>query len=161
MFQKPSPQIALSHQDEVYTPQVTHRADEVETVVGPSVQVEGDFSSEGNIIVKGTVSGSVKTSKLLSVENGAKILANVKAGDAMIAGQVKGNIVAVDRVELLETAEVFGDIQCQTLVISPGAILQGKVNMRPEDDASEKRPRSAGRSKPRIIEEESTAMENE
>ena len=156
MFQKPSPQIALAHQsEESYAPQTSHRADEVETVVGPSVQVEGDFVSEGNIIVKGTVSGSVKTSKLLSVEVGAKILANVKAGDAVISGQVKGNIIAVNRIELTQTAEVLGDIQCQTLLIAPGAVLQGKVNMRPEEDQGEKRARSVSRTKPRNVDEES------
>lgn len=156
MFQKPSPHIALTHQPEEtsFIPQVSHRADEIETVVGPSVQVEGDFVSEGNIIVKGTVSGSVRTSRLLSVETGAKILANVKAGDAIISGQVKGNILAVDRVELTQTAEVLGDIQCQTLVIAPGAVLQGKVNMRPEEEIGEKRVRSSvGRAKSRSVEE--------
>ena len=47
MFQRPSPNIALSQQDNSHV-----SPDEVETVVGPSVHVEGDFSSEGNILVK-------------------------------------------------------------------------------------------------------------
>ena len=81
-------------------------------------------------------------------------MANVKAGDAIISGQVKGNISAVDRVELTQTAEVLGDIQCQTLVIAPGAVLQGKVNMRPEEEIGEKRVRSSvGRAKSRPVEE--------
>lgn len=155
MFQKPSPQIALSQEEDTsyssYKP--AERDDEVETVVGPSVQVEGDFSSEGNIIVKGTVSGSVKTSRLLSVEQGAKILANVRAGNAVVAGQVKGNIIVADRVEFTETAEVLGDIQCQILVVAPGAILQGKVNMRPEDDHAERKTKSL-RSKSRLTDGE-------
>lgn len=159
MFQKPSPQIALSQVEDEIPAFQSGRADEVETVVGPSVQVEGDFSSEGNIIVKGTVSGSVKTSRLLSVETGAKILANVRAGDAIVAGQVKGNIHVADRVELLETAEVYGDIQCQILVISPGAVLQGKVNMRPdEDERTEKKSKSGLRTKTRIVEGEGQEM---
>lgn len=154
MFQKPSPQIALSQVEEpTYNHQPSPRADEVETVVGPSVQVEGDFSSEGNIIVKGTVSGSVKTSKLLSVENGARILAHVRAGNASIAGQVKGNIMVDDRVELMSTAEIFGDIHCLTLVVAPGAVLQGKVNMRPDEEKPEKKVKLPLRSKPRTFED--------
>lgn len=164
MFQKPSPQIALSQEEETYTayPPAHSSSDEVETVVGPSVQVEGDFSSEGNIIVKGTVSGSVKTSRLLSVENGARILANVKAGNAVIAGQVKGNISVTDRVELTETAEVWGDIHCQTLIVAPGAVLQGKVNMRPdEDERGEKKSKGSLRSKSRIAEGDGEGMLSE
>ena len=104
--------------------------DEVETVVGPSVNVEGDFSSEGNIIVKGTVSGSVKTSKLLVVEKGAQIFANVRAGNAIISGGIKGNVKVAERLELHETAQIMGDIECAILSVAPGALLQGKVIMR-------------------------------
>lgn len=149
MFQKPSPHIALAQEDYSYA-----SPDEVETVVGPSVQVEGDFSSEGNIVVKGTVSGSVKTSKLLTVENGAKILANVKASDAIVAGQVRGNIVVTNRIEFSETAQVFGDIQCQILVVAPGAVLQGKVNMRggEEEDRADRKAKASVRSKTKIVE---------
>jgi len=103
--------------------------DEVETVVGPSVVVEGDFSSEGNILVKGTVSGNVKTDKLLTVESSAKILANIKAGDALISGEVKGNVKIAQRLELKETSKILGDINCKVLVVFAGAMIQGKINM--------------------------------
>ena len=103
--------------------------DTVETVVGPSVHVEGDFASEGNILVKGTVSGNVKTSRLLAVEEGAKIFANVIAANATISGHIKGNVKVDDRLELTESAQILGDIVCQTLVIAAGALVQGKVSM--------------------------------
>ena len=105
-------------------------ADEVETVVGPSVVVEGDFASEGNILVKGTVSGSVKTARLLTVEPGAKIMANVRAGDAIEAGEVRGNIKVDQQLELTASARVLGDVQCQVLVVAAGALLQGKIGMK-------------------------------
>lgn len=104
--------------------------DEVETVVGPSVVVEGDFASEGNILVKGTVSGSVKTARLLTVESGAKILANVKAGDAIVSGEVRGNVKVDNQLELTASAQVLGDINCQVLVVAAGALIHGKIAMR-------------------------------
>ncbi|MBU1895522.1 polymer-forming cytoskeletal protein, partial [Patescibacteria group bacterium] len=73
MFTKPSIDLSTSIKNEHQESSVH---DDVETVVGPSVTVEGDFASEGRILVKGTVCGSVATSKLLTVEVGAKILAN-------------------------------------------------------------------------------------
>jgi cytoskeletal protein CcmA (bactofilin family) len=103
--------------------------DEVETVVGPSVNVEGDFASEGNIIVKGSVAGSVHTSRNLSVEQGAKILANVRAGSARIAGEVKGNMKVKDTLELTGTAKVLGDVEVKTLIVEAGALICGKVLM--------------------------------
>ncbi len=121
--------------------------DDVETVVGPSVHVEGDFASEGNILVKGSVSGSVKTSKLLTVETGAKILANVRAGSAHIAGEIRGNVKIADSLELSSTAQIFGDISCSTLAIEAGAIVQGKVNMRGSSASDEVSEVSSGRTR--------------
>jgi len=43
IFQKPSPKIALEEEQLSYEA-VTQPNDEVETVVGPSVNVEGDFA---------------------------------------------------------------------------------------------------------------------
>lgn len=130
MFQKPSPDIALTQHE----PEAHAAKDTVETVVGPSVTVEGDFASEGNILVKGTVAGSVKTSRLLTVESTAKILANVRAAEAKISGKITGNVKVTDILELTETAHVDGDITCKVLVVAPGAILQGKVTMKSTKD---------------------------
>ncbi len=129
------------------------RPEEVDTVVGPSVNVEGDFASEGNIIVKGSVSGSVHTSRHLLVEPGAKIMANVRAGSAQIAGEVKGNMKIKDSLELASTARVLGDIEVKTLVIEAGALLFGKVAM-PGLESEGKTTRSS-RSSSRKVEEQS------
>jgi len=108
----------------------SEQQDDVETVVGPSVHVEGDFVSNGNIMVKGSVSGNVKTSKLLTTEPGSQILANVSAGDAIIAGNVKGNVKVSEQLEITATAQVLGDISCQVLVVEGGALIKGKVTMK-------------------------------
>lgn len=119
--------------------------DTVETVVGPSVNVEGDFSSEGNIIVKGSVAGSVHTSRHLIVEPGAKIMANVRAGSAQIAGEVKGNMKIKESLELHATAKVLGDIEVKTLMVEPGAVLYGRVTMPGVDLGDGKVSGRAGR----------------
>ena len=101
IFQRPAPKnIEENNEPEVVERSRQQVQDEVETVVGPSVNVEGDFASEGNIVIKGTVSGSVFTSKHLTVEMGAKIIANVRAGSATIAGEVKGNMKIKESLEL-------------------------------------------------------------
>lgn len=114
----------------IHPPAQSHGTDTVETIVGPSVHVEGDFASEGNILVKGTVSGSVKTSQLLTVEKGARIFANVNAANAFIAGEVKGNVKVTDKLELTATARILGDIFCSIIAVEPGALVQGKIQMK-------------------------------
>ncbi len=131
IFQKTSPKSVYENEEVANenTQYAPSSEDTVETVVGPSVNVEGDFSSEGNIIVKGSVSGSVHTSRHLVVESGAKILANVRAGSAQIAGEVRGNMKIKDTLELMSSARVLGDIEVKVLAVEAGALILGKIIM--------------------------------
>lgn len=147
IFQKSSPAV-MAEEEGVLDNSAVAGLDDVDTVVGPSVNVEGDFASEGNIIVKGTVTGSVHTSKHLLVEVGAKIMANVRAGSAQIAGEVKGTTKVKESLELNSSARVIGDVEAKTLVIEAGALLCGKVTMpglEAESKAIAKQGRLAGR----------------
>ncbi len=153
MFQKSVAEAEVQRTD------VDQSQDAVETVVGPSVVVEGDFNSEGNIVVKGTVSGSVHTSRLLTVEEGAKIFAHVKAESAVVAGMVKGNVKVGERLELTGTARVAGDIECKVLVVEAGALIAGKIlmaGMEMEEGKPEKKT-SFGRIKAKVMEKEPEA----
>lgn len=143
----------VKREDEV---NVNSQDDAVETVVGPSVVVEGDFSSEGNIIVKGTVSGSVNTSKLLRVEEGAKIFANVKAANAVVAGLIRGNAKVAERLELVSSGRIAGDVECKVFVVEAGALVNGKVAMggiEPDEGRLEKKT-GFGRMRAKVIEKE-------
>ena len=100
--------------------------DNIETIIGPSVQVEGNFVANGNVIIEGIVSGTIRTEKNLKVGVNAKIFANVSAANALIAGEVQGNIKIKENLELTNTAKVFGDIKTKVLNINSGASLNGK-----------------------------------
>jgi len=151
LFKKSSRAIPVIVEEEL-DEQMVEQMDDVDTVVGPSVSVEGDFASEGNIIVKGTVTGSVHTSKFLLVEPGAKITANIRAGSAQISGEVKGNVKVRESLEIGATGKILGDIEAQSLAVEAGAIIYGRVVM-PGLEATEGRGRGRGR-KTAVVEED-------
>jgi len=102
---------------------------ETETVIGPSVKVEGDFVTEGNVIVEGMICGTIKTSRNLKVGPKSKIFANVFAENALISGEIQGNVKVNDRLEITSTGKIFGDIKVGTLIVAAGSILTGKCQM--------------------------------
>jgi len=106
-----------------------------ETVVGPSVKIQGDLNSEGNIKIEGQVSGKVKTSQSVFVIPGAKIAADVLAGNAVIGGEVQGNLKIGGHLVLQSTAKIMGDISCQILRVEDGAQFSGKCSMNMGDMA--------------------------
>lgn len=102
---------------------------QAETVVGPSVKIQGDLNSEGNIRIEGQVSGKVKTSQSVFVNQGAKIAADVLAGNAVVGGEVQGNLKISGHLILQSTAKIAGDISCQILRVEDGASFSGKCSM--------------------------------
>lgn len=99
---------------------------EIETVIGPSVQVEGDFVAAGDVVVEGMVSGKIRTERNLRIGKDAKIFASVQAANALIAGEVQGNVRVKDSLELTATAKIFGDVKTNILTIASGAVIHGK-----------------------------------
>jgi cytoskeletal protein CcmA (bactofilin family) len=118
-----------------------------ETVIAASVKVEGDFSSQGNVLIEGTVDGKLTTAKDLRVGERAKISAEVTANNAVVAGEIRGNIVVAERLELEPTARIFGDVRTKILTIAAGATVNGRILMGPEAEAkkADLRPTEASR----------------
>ena len=102
---------------------------EVETIIGPSVKVKGNFHGQGNIVVEGILEGSLKTQSSLHIGDKAKVTANVEAKEATISGEVIGNIKIKGYLDIGPTARITGDINALSLSIARGAILNGKCEM--------------------------------
>lgn len=100
-----------------------------ETIIAQGVKVEGDFHSSGDVIIDGEVVGSIETAQALTIGESARIHANIEARSATVAGEIKGNIIAHDRLELLATSVVEGDIETADLHIASGAQVNGEVTM--------------------------------
>ena len=113
---------------------------EIETIIGASVKVEGDFKSDGDVLVQGIVNGSLKTKGNLKVEEGAKIKANVEAANASVWGEIAGNVTVKDSLQLGESAKIAGDIITKILSIEPGAVLHGHCSVSAVDPEAGSEP---------------------
>ena len=111
---------------------------EVETIIGPSIKVKGNFHGQGNIIIEGEVEGSIKTNNFLLIGGKSKIFANIKAKNAKINGKITGNIEINEYLELGQSAVINGDVNTKILSIAKGAIINGKCSMG-EQKAEEKK----------------------
>ena len=101
-----------------------------ETVVGPSVKIQGDLNSEGNIRIEGGVVGKVNTTQSVHIGEAAKLAADIQAGNAIIAGEVQGNVKVSGNLILQASARIAGDISCGVLRVEDGAQFTGKCSMK-------------------------------
>ena len=102
---------------------------DVETVIGESIKVKGNFSGQGNIIVDGTLEGSLKTKGSVFIGDKAKISANLESQEMIVNGEVNGNIIVDGYLAIGSTAKISGDIACVQVSIERGAVINGKFQM--------------------------------
>lgn len=101
----------------------------VETVIGASVKVEGNFIGEGDVVIEGVVIGTIKTAKNLQIGAAAKVQADIEADNVTVSGEIRGNVTCRGRLIMSATAKIFGNVRASVISVSEGAILHGKCSM--------------------------------
>lgn len=105
-------------------------ARETESIVGPSVKIEGDLKSNGNLRIDGSVVGNVKTAQNLMIGESAHLTADVEAENATVYGVIQGNVKVSGGLSLGSTGKILGDIMCGKLKVEEGAYFAGKCQMK-------------------------------
>ena len=135
----------------------------VETIIGPSVKVEGDFKGEGDLVIEGILVGNLNTKNNLKIGQGAVVEATVRANNAFIAGKVRGNVTIKGKLDITSSAVIIGDIKASILSIEAGAIIQGNVSMSATETTHHEEARMTGKKdnrKNETLPEESSTLES-
>jgi len=111
-----------------------HRADfadfkNPDTLIGFGVSVEGTLEAEGDVQINGKFKGRITTNGDVIIGDGAEIRSDIDAQNVYVAGEVHGDILAQEKLEILETGRVLGNVESSALSIEPGGILKGKSSM--------------------------------
>jgi cytoskeletal protein CcmA (bactofilin family) len=105
--------------------------------VGANLVVEGTISGSEPVIVEGTVRGKMNLTADLRIGTNARVEANVHARNVTVEGKLTGDISADERVELMASAAVDGNIKAPKIVVAEGAKFRGSVDMgstRPREE---------------------------
>ncbi len=100
-----------------------------ETIVAKGVRVEGDFVVEGSIIIEGEVNGTISASGDLHIGVEAKVNADITAENAVVAGEVHGNMRIKSKLELLPSSKFSGELAAVVVSVGAGAQVNGTVRM--------------------------------
>lgn len=99
------------------------------THIGKTVKIKGSVVARENMTVEGRINGDIDINKIIIIEKGGIVNADIKANAVRIKGRFKGKIEAFDRIEILNNGICEGDITTDKLVVKEGAILLGKINI--------------------------------
>jgi cytoskeletal protein CcmA (bactofilin family) len=92
-------------------------------------EIEGRYTFSGTVVLNGKFQGEIASTDTLIVGEKGVINATIRAGSVLISGEVVGNVLATERVELRGSARVFGDLEAPVVVIEEGVLFEGHCRM--------------------------------
>lgn len=136
--QKPEPEKSAPSKRTAETPHpAAHAAPRRETKemekivnIGQSVQIKGELKGNEDLTIEGQVDGkiTVKDHNLTIGANG-RITAEVHAKTVVVVGEVVGNVIADDKIEIAPSGSVEGDLRAPRVALADGARFKGSIDM--------------------------------
>ncbi|MBN2361656.1 MAG: polymer-forming cytoskeletal protein [Deltaproteobacteria bacterium] len=111
------------------------------TVLGPEATFDGKLTFQGTVRIDGGFSGEIVTDDVLVVGKGAKIKAEVHVGSLYLDGEIDGNVVSKNSVEIHAPGVLRGNIHTPSITIERGAIFEGSCHMQNLGQASKPMPK--------------------
>ncbi len=102
----------------------------IATTLGKETSFSGVLRFKDSLRIKGKFEGEIDAMGRLIIDADAVVNARkIRATSVVIGGIVRGDIDAADRLELLPSAKVYGNVRTAKLRIADGVIFEGKCEM--------------------------------
>ena len=96
------PRAAEPRAPEARAPEPAVRA----SVLGPTLRFRGELSAQEDLIIQGSVEGSITHTQSLTVGTDGSMKGDIRARVIVIDGKVEGDLYATDSVNIRATAKV-------------------------------------------------------
>ena len=94
------------------------------------LRINGEISGNEDLKLDGKVEGLVSIGGFrLTVGPAARLDGDIVAREAIISGEVHGDISAFDRIEVAKSACVIGDLSTTKISIEEGAYFKGGIEI--------------------------------
>ncbi len=98
-------------------------------IFGKGLILRGNLEGEGDLQVQGHLEGKISLTGTVVVLEGASVQGDISASEIIVAGVVRGNLIASGKVELAPTGHLVGDVRSKTLIVREGAALNGGISV--------------------------------
>jgi cytoskeletal protein CcmA (bactofilin family) len=127
----PPPRAAEPRATDARVPDAVPRA----SVLGPTLRFRGELSAQEDLIIQGSVEGSITHTQSLTVGTDGSMKGDIRARVIVIDGKVEGDLYATESVNVRATAKVKGNVFAPRVGITEGAFFQGQIEMQPSGAA--------------------------
>ena len=125
------PRPAAPRAPEARAPEAPQRA----CVFGPTLRFRGELSAMEDLVVHGSVEGTITHTQSLTIGADGSMKGDIRARTIVIDGKVEGDLYATESLSIRATARVKGNLFAPRVAIMDGAFFQGKIDMQPSGAA--------------------------
>ena len=101
----------------------------VNTIIGPGSMVRGDIEAPGFTRVDGNIKGNLHAKGRVVIGKSARMRSSITGTNITVGGVVDGNIMASERLIVLSSALIIGDITTRRIEADEGCIIHGKIQI--------------------------------
>jgi cytoskeletal protein CcmA (bactofilin family) len=105
------------------------KTDAVTGFLGSQTEFTGKLAFSGVVHLDGSFKGEIISRGTLVVGSDSIIHAQIHSNVMKIAGEVRGDLTATEKIELYPPAKVYGNIRTPSLVVEEGVIFEGRCSM--------------------------------
>jgi cytoskeletal protein CcmA (bactofilin family) len=113
--------------------------------------VHGELRFQTSFRVDGKLEGTVVSDGDLIVGDGGEVEGDLRVGQIVVSGTVRGTIRASRRVHLSASGKVFADVDTPSLVIEDGAVFEGRCSMTREGREGAKSSAASAAPGPKLV----------
>lgn len=99
------------------------------SVFNEDTKFNGNMFFKNPIQIRGEYKGTINTDSILIISKDASVTANINSRILILEGILKGNVKALEKVDIQPSGRLFGNITTAKLKIADGVIFEGTCNM--------------------------------
>jgi cytoskeletal protein CcmA (bactofilin family) len=98
-------------------------------VIGKGLFIKGELHGEEDLIIEGSVEGTITMQKSLTIESGGRIKADIATENITIRGEMEGSLTVRDKISIHNGGRLIGDMTAPRIEVEDGAYYKGKIEM--------------------------------
>ena len=124
-------------------------ASERMSVLPPTLKFKGELSAEEDLLIQGTVEGTIHHTQRVTVGKEGTVKANIRAQVIKVEGHVEGDLHAERSVFVGESGNLRGNIHAPSVSIVEGSRFNGAVDMESRRAGGAQQPQARTAAEPR------------
>lgn len=101
-----------------------------QNIISQGTKIVGDFNSEGDFRIDGTIEGTIKTTGKIVVGKSGFIKGTLQGTDAYFEGKFSGKLSLSGTLTLKASAHIDGEVVAGKLAVEPGATFNVSCSMK-------------------------------